>query len=252
MAFADYVQLQYDSKRSWILNGGDHVYQLHTSILGANHQIRDEASAVFKRKNMFVRITASNWRLSALQHHEMIVLSTGSKAHKFPNVAMTLDFDATLDNNEGRGNLIFASNDIPSFCTAFLCVRKHYNDTIEIPLRITIDSSIHKLSKQAQLLEPFRALHSINIVQIDGPGHEKYKTEIIESMGGRRPSAKEIMNTVSTAFGEGNTAYTNGYLTSAITKYKISLDAIRGSSFDSSEEDEILNDGPLTGMAAGR
>ncbi len=75
-----------------------------------------------------------------------------------------------------------------------------------------------------RLLEPFRDLHNLETVHIEGPISQQYKATLIASMYGPEPSDEDLFERVLAAFEDAMTTYEAGDSSSAITKMKHTLD----------------------------
>ncbi len=75
-----------------------------------------------------------------------------------------------------------------------------------------------------RLLEPFRGLHSLEAVHVEGPISQQYKATLIASMCGPEPSDEDLFDRVLAAFGDAMTTYEAGDFSSAIRKMKQTLD----------------------------
>ena len=84
-------------------------------------------------------------------------------------------------------------------------------------------------SRMCQLLEPFRVLHSLEAVHIEGPVNPQYKTALIADMCGPEPSDQELFDRIIVACEDAMATYDAGHTSLAVTKLKSSLDTIKDS-----------------------
>lgn len=77
-----------------------------------------------------------------------------------------------------------------------------------------------------RLLEPFRRLHSVQAVHIEGPISGQYKASLLASMCGPGPSDQELFDAASAKLEDAMLTYDAGDVSSAVTKLKYTLDAI--------------------------
>ena len=77
-----------------------------------------------------------------------------------------------------------------------------------------------------RLLEPFRRLHSVQAVHIEGPIIEQYRARLLASMRGPGPNDQELFDAASAMLGDALITYDTGDVSSAVTKMKYTLDTI--------------------------
>lgn len=77
-----------------------------------------------------------------------------------------------------------------------------------------------------RLLEPFRRLHSIQAVHIEGPIIEQYKVPLLASMQGPGPSDQELLDEALAMLEDALITYDTGNISSAVTKMKYTLDTV--------------------------
>ena len=78
-----------------------------------------------------------------------------------------------------------------------------------------------------RLLEPFRSLHSLQGVHIEGPLAKGYKSPLIASMCAQEPSDEELFDTVYAGYEDAILTYETGDLSSAVNKMKNILDVMK-------------------------
>jgi len=228
------------------LDGGDHTYRLHTSILYTNCQTYHEAWQTFDREHLFVLVAFPQdpWMLTALEQYGLPTIAQGERARQFPNIAMTLTFGVAGNDDWWPGgmrdrNVVIAIQDLSALCTSLLgykCQLVDPDDILTLYIRIAprispsllpaVDDRPNPQSKLRRLLEPLRQLHSTEIIKIEGPSSLSYMQEIVEGTSGPPDNINEVLKKVLLALSGGDEARDHSDLSLAVVRYKSGLQTI--------------------------
>ena len=135
------------------------------------------------------------------------------------------------------GLFMIASDDIRQLCRVILELHRHiygaslrsedhsiiFIDVITRGDQLTTclkDGSIPTIAKVQRLLEPFRRLHSISRVVVEGQINKQYESEIVANMMKLPPTAEEMIHTACATKAEGDEAFRNKDYSLSLSAYE--------------------------------
>ena len=255
---ADPIDIQYDLSREYILRGPDYSYNLDTSILCTNRQIRNEALDLFEGELTFISLIHDNFdrypccRASAeLRGYGVAVVAEGNQARAFPMIGMSIDFDAgnrppiREDGSLAEREVsVFALEDLPFACVYLqrkMPVYTYFSSKAKLRISInnrmadtpaaTKDTRPAAKSKLGRCIDTLSRLRGAGLVKIDGPLSPACEIDTESAMCRYRLTATEVMNMVEAHYDSGDKAWMKDDLESAIAEYKEALCVIRSRKF---------------------
>ena len=275
--FAELVDTQYDISRISFLRGPDYSYNLDTSILRANRQIRGEALDLFEEEFTFVSIIHDTYdhcplysATNGLRDYGVAVVAEGKRARAFPMIAMSIDLDIwnappTRDGGSlaEREVSVFTLEDLPLACVYLQHKMPVYNHSFrKAQIHISIDTRIADISaagndtrpaaksKLGRCIDAVSRIRGAWLVKIDGPISPSCEVDTESTMCRNRLTAKETMNMLEALCDCGDKAWMKDDLESAIAEYKKALCVIRASDIYG-EYYETINGGRFHGLVVG-
>lgn len=205
-------------------------------------------------ENLLVRINSSGPVLApGMFDYRLPILATHDCAKQITNHVMEIvllrDYLAYGDEWTGiawapevkysENCFVVAADDLQRFCLVLLMDNQNPDRPLsklviameishDIDENDTADDDTKSMSRQmCRLLEPFRSLHSLEAVHIEGPISKADKTAIIARMCRPNPSDEELFDRVLTTYEDAMTTYHTSYPSLAITKLKHTLDTMK-------------------------
>ena len=226
--------------------------------------------------NTFVSLTHDRivenrlWGIG-LQNLKIAILARGERAHEFPGISMSIDFDldyqigALWNNNQNsRASSVFLIEDLPAACASLQCKADRIGAR-KASIRISINSHTGAVStllengypmpdsKLSRCLTPLGRIRGVKHVEIHGPVSSPYKSAMIASMCDRPLDVTETMELIGTQSDQGDEASIETHWELAISAYKTALHTIDGCSFRlDRNEDVVLINGRFQNQQASR
>ena len=243
-----------------------HIYRFNPAILRTNKQIESEARRVLYYENLLVRIHSDGSVLSSQEFQSSFIAATyglpilagGDFTLRAKYPAMEVNLLTIYSPPDGFLNygetgywqdcFLIASDDLPTFCWILLMHGQSRHQPLEeltIAIEMTHDIDMiadkndvtvsHQVDVKpmspriSRLLEPFRSLHYLKAVHIEGPVDQGYITDITADMCGPIPTEEDLFERVTMAYQDAMDTYYAGHTSSAITKLKHANDVMEKS-----------------------
>lgn len=278
---ADPVDTQAGPSWNKSLRSPDYSYNLDTSILCTNRQIRNEALDIFDGEFTFITITHDKCdqelyfgdfgHSTKLRDYGVAVVAEGKQARAFPMIDMSIDFDAGNEpsiRDDGslaeRNVSVFVLEDLPFACvylhskTGRDLVPQNHEIRISISPRIANTPAVMKetgpaaKSKLRRCIDNVSRLRGARNVKIEGPISAARAVDTETTMCRYRLTVTEALNMVEAHYDCGDKARMKDDLESAIAEYKEALCVIHLSESDFWEENyETIHGGPYDGLLVG-
>lgn len=220
-------------------------YRFHVTILFANNQIYDEASNVFYRENLFVRLCLIYDPGPSIPN--VCFLASGNTAENFKYYSLEIGFHPSMENftslcrSRGAKNFMLTSDELPMLCKAPVGLRDDHDDrhrvleAADIQLRVlpclmkayngqVPRSTSADLPSTKLLLEPFRALRGTHSLDVVGFVSIQYCSAIKCNAYRKGPAVEDVLLKVEDLKNEGDQAQEDGNTTLAISHYQEAID----------------------------
>ncbi|KAG6994062.1 hypothetical protein G7Y79_00047g082880 [Physcia stellaris] len=259
---------EYNLNRKSILSGGDFTHQFHPAILGVNKQIRKEALDVLIHEGGLIHVTTCLWTYHMLSDSGLSVIAKGAPARLFQYAAMSFELDGILSTEElkrrsysyrlspSQEPIHFLTSTSSLLVLCAMMTRETY-DLRSSTLKIQMGERSQRGPRVGKgYLGPFlpclNRVRGFEMVKIHGLRADPSLVGTMEAkMCGSRRNAVETMFAVSVLLYRATTALDEGKYRLAIKYYKIGLNILRGSHFDSKESSKVLKDDRYDGLPAG-
>lgn len=233
------------------------MYHFYLAILSANRQINVEAGKTLS-ENLFVKLTTNGptrvmnrekigLPVMNLERTGLPVVAEDDLASRVSYSAAELTLTLGTEARENYPTLMFAGDDINTFCRILLRLGLYQSWPVSLLIAITGDAPT--TTSISKLLEPFRRLHSMTSVRITGQMEVEYKSKLIAGLLKEAPETDVLYQELQNVMEESDEATSGHDFAVAISRFQRAWEDNQDNYVTNVPVDAILKCGNLRGQS---